>query len=176
MNLLIRIIPPPLVRFFAKPYVSGDSLEKALVACANLETSRRLQSSLDLLAEDIETEAQCKANLDVYFKMVDQLATDPRFADSATRPTVSMKPSSYTTKSMDKGGDGEGAEAALMAIVKRAAERGVRCTIDMESRHWTDFTLDVLRRMHAEGLTNVGGVLQTLLNRTEQDIETLPEG
>ena len=30
VNPLIRLIPPPLVRFFARPYVAGDSLEKAM--------------------------------------------------------------------------------------------------------------------------------------------------
>jgi len=46
----------------------------------------------------------------------------------------------------------------------------------MEGRQWTDFTLDALRRFHADGARHVGCVLQTRLHRTEQDLDALPEG
>jgi proline dehydrogenase len=46
----------------------------------------------------------------------------------------------------------------------------------MEGHHWTDFTLATLRELHAEGLSNVGCVLQTRLHRTEKDVDELPEG
>ena len=42
MNPLIRIIPASLVRFFAKPYVAGDSLEKAMEAVRRLREERGL--------------------------------------------------------------------------------------------------------------------------------------
>ena len=54
MNPLIRLIPAPLVRFFASPYVAGDSLDKAIEVTGKLWQERGLGSSLDLLAEDID--------------------------------------------------------------------------------------------------------------------------
>ena len=36
VNLLIRLIPPRLVRFFARPYVAGDSLERAMEVAKKL--------------------------------------------------------------------------------------------------------------------------------------------
>jgi len=174
VNPLIRVIPPFLVRFFARPYVAGDSLEQAMAVVAKLAQERGLMSTLDLLAEDIHEPAQAQRNLQTYLQMVDAVAAGP--APAAGRATLSLKPSSYTTSPLQRGGDAAGAFDALQAIVERARDRGVQLTIDMESRHWTDFTLDALRRLHRAGHHHVGCVLQTRLHRTERDIEQLPAG
>lgn len=174
MNPLIRCIPSPLVRFFASPYVAGDSLAKAVAVVKKLHAERGMLSTLDLLAEDIRTDAQARQNLDTYLAMVDAVATCglPREA----LPTLSLKPSSYTTKPLQHGGDAAGAREAMLQIARRAEEKGVALTVDMESRHWTDFTLETLRGMHKQGMRHVGAVLQTRLHRTEKDLDDLPPG
>ncbi len=174
MNPLIRVIPAFLVRFFAKPYVAGDSLVQAMRVVHKLRRERGLLSTLDLLAEDIRSADQARLNLDTYLQMVDAAAKAELPAEA--RPTLSLKPSSYTTRPLQHGGDAAGALDAMRQIVARAAEKGVALTIDMESRHWTDFTLDALRALHAEGHRHVGCVLQTRLHRTEQDLDALPAG
>ncbi len=174
MNLLIRLIPPPLVRLFARPYVAGDSLEAALVVAERLLAERGLCTTLDLLAEDIEAPAMVQRNLDTYLQMVDAVADAARFPDPATRPSLSLKPSSYTTAPLDDGGDAEGAREALFRIADHAASAQVPLTIDMEGRAWTDFTLDVLEDLDRSGYRDVGCVLQTRLHRTEADLDRLP--
>lgn len=174
VNPLIRIIPAFLVRTFASPYVAGDSLEKAMGVVHKLRNERDLLATLDLLAEDIRTDAQVRQNLDAYLRMVDAAAS----ADMpvAARPTLSLKPSSYTTAGMHEGGDGRGSLDAMLQIVRAAAAKNVRLTIDMEGRHWTDFTLDAVKKIHAEGHRHVGIVMQTRLHRTEKDLDALPPG
>ena len=174
MNPLIRFIPAFLVRFFASPYVAGDSLAKAMDVVQKLHRDRGLLSTLDLLAEDIRTDAQAQQNLDTYLAMVDAVAASA--PAPAALPTLSLKPSSYTTSPLQHGGDAKGSLEAMLRIAARAAEKGVALTVDMESRHWTDFTLAALRQMHAQGMRHVGTVLQTRLHRTEKDLEALPEG
>lgn len=174
MNPLIRVIPAPFVRFFAKPYVAGDSLAKAMDVVVRLRRERGLLSTLDLLAEDIRTEEQAKQNRDTYLAMVDAAAACE--LPPAARPTLSLKPSSYTTRPLQHDGDAAGSAAAVTAIVERAAQKGVGVTVDMESRHWTDFTLDLVRSLHAAGHRHVGCVLQTRLHRTEKDLDRLPPG
>jgi proline dehydrogenase len=186
VNPLIRLIPPFLVRYFAEPYVAGDSLEKAIQVVADQWEQHGRTSTLDLLAEGIESEAITRQNLATYLRMVDSIADEQRFAaDSAsgvvaqgvrTLPTVSIKPSSYTTAPLEAGGDAAGSADACRAICRHARDRGVRTTIDMEGAPWTDFTLDLLDELHAEGLKDVGCVLQTRLERTEKDLDRLPEG
>lgn len=175
VNPLIRLIPPFLVRFFARPYVAGDSLAKAVDVAAGLWRDRRLLTTLDLLAEDIHHDDQAQRNLETYLQMVDVVAADNRLTGAA-QPTLSLKPSSYTTHPMQRGGDAAGSLQAIERIVERASERGVQVTVDMESHHWTDFTLAALQRLHAAGHRHVGCVLQTRLNRTEQDLDKLPPG
>ena len=176
MNPLIRLIPPFLVRFFAKPYVAGDSLEKALDVAAGLWSDRGLSTTLDLLAEDIEDEAMAQRNLETYLGMVDAVAADGRFDNGFGQPTLSLKPSSYTASPLHDEGDGRGSKGAIHAIVERARDRKVGITIDMESRFWTDFTLGLFRELYDQGHDHVSCVLQSRLNRTVNDLEKLPEG
>lgn len=161
-----------MVRFFAKPYVAGDSLKMAMAVVGKLREERGLLSTLDLLAEDIKEPAQAQRNLDAYLQMVDATAAMPQ----ADRPTLSIKPSSYTASPFHEGGDGAGSREAMLTIARKASAAGVDVSIDMEGHRWTDFTLETLRQFHEEGLRNVGCVLQTRLHRTESDIEDLPDG
>lgn len=172
MNPLIRIIPAFLVRFFAKPYVAGDSLELAMGVVGKLRKERGLLSTLDLLAEDIKLPEQAQRNIEAYLDMVDAAAA----LDPADRPTLSLKPSSYTTSPLHEGGDAAGSREAMRRITEKAAAAGVDVSIDMEGHDWTDFTIETLHEFHRDGLRNVGCVLQTRLNRTEKDIDELPEG
>lgn len=176
MNPLIRLIPPAMVRFFARPYVAGDSLAKAMEVAAGLHVERGIASTLDLLAEGIRDQETVERNVATYLAMVDAVASDRRFDGALDRPTLSLKPSSYTTSPLDQGGDARGAAEAVTRIVEHAAERGVRVTVDMESRHWTDFTIGLLGGLAAAGHRHVGGVFQTRLNRTELDLDRLPPG
>lgn len=175
MNPLIRLIPPSLVRVFARPYVAGDSLEKAVTTSAELLARRGLLTTLDLLAEDIEKAETVRRNTETYLAMIDAVAADPRFEDS-TRPTVSLKPSSYTTDPLDRGGEAVTSREAVFQIAEHAKARGVGVTVDMEGRGWTDFTLELLHDLHRAGYRDVGAVLQTRLHRTAADLDRLPPG
>ena len=175
MRPLIRLIPPFMVRFFARPYVAGDSLERALETVRRLWRERGVLATLDLLAEDIARPEQAQQNLQTYLRMVDAVAAAGDLP-AAARPTLSLKPSSYTTSPLQHGGDAAGSAAAITAIAEHAGARGVAVTVDMESRHWTDFTLDLLQRLHAAGHRHVGAVLQSRLHRTADDLVRLPAG
>lgn len=176
MNPLIRLIPAGLVRAFARRYIAGDSVQHALDTAAGMLQSDGMLATLDLLAEDIETQAIAQNNLNTYLDMIDAVAADARFTSERVRPSVSVKLSSYTTAPLDKGGDGAGSREAASAIVALAQRRDVRVTIDMENSRWTDFTLDLLDELHAAANAHVGIVLQTRLDRTEADIDRLPSG
>ena len=175
VNPLIRLIPPLLVRFFARPYVAGDSLSAALDVAGDLFREKGLLTSLDLLAEDISDQQTADRNLATYLNMVDAVAADARFTEGS-RPTLSLKPSSYTVAPLDRDGDATGSAAAIMRIAEHARDQGVRLTVDMEGRAWTDFTLDLLSDLHTAGHDHVGAVLQTRLHRTRQDLDRLPAG
>jgi proline dehydrogenase len=158
-----------MVRFFAAPYVAGESIDEALDVAARLLEKRGLLTTLDLLGESVTEEEQVRANVQVYQELIQKVAKDARFADPRTRPTVSLKPSAFTA------GEQREVLGPLQSIADVARESKVALTIDMEDRRWTDLTLEASFGLFARGY-DVGTVLQTRLQRTAADLEKVPPG
>jgi proline dehydrogenase len=167
--MLARIDPASLVRWFARPYVAGDSVADGLAVAAGILEREGLRTTLDLLGESTREAAQVETNGRAYRGLIDSIAADGRFGAEETRPSVSLKPSAFTT------GDPEAAAPAVEAVAGHAHARGVALTLDMEDRRWTDTTLDLAVALFRRGY-DVGAVLQTRLERTEADLDRLPEG
>jgi proline dehydrogenase len=167
--MLARLVPATLVRWFARPYVAGDSLDAALDTAERLWRDRGVLTTLDILGEEVKEKARVDKNVALYKAAVDALGRDARFQDPPTRPTVSLKPSAFTT------GAPEDAAGPIREIAGHAREFGVALTIDMEDRRWTDFTLDLAVGLFEKG-HDVGTVLQTRLHRTEKDLARIPQG
>jgi len=164
-----RLVPGPLVRWFARPYVAGYSMEAGIEAALDAHRRASLLATLDVLGEDVHHEEQVAGNVALYRSLVDRLAGDEGFRDPAVRPSISLKPSAFTTGSREAAGEN------ITRVAEHARARGVALTIDMEDRHWTDFTLDLSVRLFESG-HDVGTVLQTRLHRTEADLERIPPG
>ncbi len=165
--MFARLVPAPMVRWFAKPYVAGDSLDAALHAAARLWRDGGLLSTLDVLGEEVTEKARVDANVRLYASVIEALGRDARFEDRPTRPTVSLKPSAFTA------GGQEEARGPIAELARLARDSGVALTIDMEDRRWTDFTIDLATGLFERG-HDVGTVLQTRLNRTEKDLARIP--
>ena len=167
--MLSRLTPGPLVRWFARPYVAGGTMDDGLEVAHDRLERFGARATLDLLGEEVNKPFQVLQSVAAYEKLVDRLGTEPRFADEATRPSVSLKPSAFTCTAL------EDAYEHIEALARRAADRGVALTIDMEDRDWTDLTLDWAVGLFQQGL-DVGTVLQTRLHRTEADLARIPAG
>ena len=63
----------------------------------------------------------------------------------------------------------------IRRLVKEAAEHDMFVRLDMEDHRVTDATIDVVLTLHAEGLVNVGTVLQGRLHRTLDDIDRIAD-
>lgn len=166
--MLAHLVPAPLVRVFAGRYLAGDNMTAALDTAEALR-DRQIRTTLDLLGEDVRHEEQVQQNRDVYERLLHAIAHDARFSDLASRPSLSLKPSAFTT------GPREAAFEPIEHLARVAREREVALTIDMEDHRWTDVTLE-----HAVGLFerghDVGTVLQSRLHRTEADLSRIPAG
>ena len=173
MKVLIRILPDFLVKFFARPYVAGDSLEQGLAVTRKL-LERRALTTFDLLFEGVQRPEAIDQVRQTYREMIEACA---KFAPE-DRPTVSLKPSSYTLRPLDREPDGEpvGSAESIRELVELAKTHGVDMSIDMEDRHWTDWTLDFAQELWDEGVRHVGIVLQTRLHRWRDDLDRIPRG
>ena len=159
---MINIMPAFLVRAFARPYVSGDSIAKGIQKAKDLWENDGISSTLDLLGEAVDTREMVEYNIETYHTLIKMLK-DYEFA------TVSLKPTSL--------GIHESREYCLesmRSIMDVARENTVSITIDMEDHTFTDSTLDLYTTLLKE-YPDLGTVLQSRMLRTEKDIENLKE-
>lgn len=169
MNILDRVIvgvlpliPKPVIGFFSKRYIAGESVEEAL------RVSKRLNGigcmvTLDVLGEDIRRREEALESRDAYLRLLQAIA------DEGVDGNVSLKPTQ-----MGLSMDPEYAYDNIRAIVARAKEIGNFVRIDIEDSPTTDATLGVYRKLREE-FDNVGVALQACLRRTLADAEALSE-
>jgi proline dehydrogenase len=153
-------IPGRLVRVFAAPYVSGDSLEKGLIAADRLHGERGICSTMDVLGEAEKTPEKVRHAVDLYLKTLDAIKDRPHC-------TISVKPGHfgfYVDPDLCRRNVEELASAC------QSAGRGL--TVDMEDTDLTDFTLQLYKDLKPK-YPILGTVLQSRLFRTEKDIDAL---
>lgn len=177
---IVNMMPNPFVKLFAKPYVAGSSVADAISTARQLHAERRIAATLDVLGEAASDEAQIQTALELYRRTIDAIVdagAAGAFSSGQRRPSVSLKPSTFTVTHRDAKGDLAATTDRVRCheniadLVRYAAERDVALTIDMEDHAWVDFTLGCYQKLLDEGLTNVGTVLQSMLFRTRDDVQ-----
>ncbi|GAA3409240.1 proline dehydrogenase family protein [Paenibacillus hodogayensis] len=145
----------------AEKFIASDTLAGALNKVKALNR-KGIMATLDHLGEGIERLDEAAGYRDAYLKLLDGIAR------SRVDSNVSLKPSQ-----MGLALDPETGYANIRAIVEKARETNLFVRIDMEGTPFTQATIDIVRRLHREGLTNVGTVIQAYLLRSEQDAAEL---
>jgi proline dehydrogenase len=151
-----------LARKFASRFVAGESIEDGVAAAREL-SGRGITSSLDLLGESVTVEAEAVAARDQYLRMLD------RMAGSGVEVNVSVK---LTQMGFDIAE--ELCEANMVRILEKAAALQGFVRLDMEGSDYTQRTLDFFRsRLFPRFAPHCGVVIQSMLRRSERDIEDL---
>ncbi|MBX3045761.1 MAG: proline dehydrogenase family protein [Anaerolineales bacterium] len=148
-------------RRMARRFVAGDELSDALHAVRKLNNDGML-ATLDLLGEHTADAAAANAST---ARIVDAIQ---QIAESGVRSGVSIKLTQLGLKL-----DLALVESNLRQILQAANAHQVFVRIDMEDSPWVDTTLTLYRKMRAEGLQNVGVVIQSYLYRSEADVLAL---
>jgi len=156
----IDLMPGPLVRTFASPYIAGKGIAAGVNKAAELHARQGIYSTVDLLAEEVFSREDVEATVQIYLRMVEALKDRP-FA------SISLKPTSLGINESEAY-----CQENLRRIVSAAAPYGLHITLDMEDRHFTDVTLRMFKAIRDE-FDNFGIVLQSRLFRTSADIEAL---
>ncbi len=159
-KFIVNLIPTPLVKLFANPYVAGDSIEAAIETPQKLWKGRRVCSTIDLLGEALECDDEVKYTVNVYERLINALG-------SQDYSTISLKP---TQLGSHRGT--EYCKKIIEGIVKRGEQHNIKVTLDMEDHSYTDMTLDIFRALNKDHPT-FGTVLQSRLFRTDDDIKSL---
>jgi proline dehydrogenase len=150
----------PAARKISSRFVAGKILEDALDASRNLR-AEGITTTLDYLGENVrslEEAAQCR---DVYLSMLNSMH------EAGVEPNVSLKLTQFGLDLSEKA-----CEENVRVLVRAAGEIGGFVRIDMESSAYTDRTLAIVSRLHAQ-YPSVGTVIQAYLRRSANDVHCL---
>jgi len=159
---LMPIVPKPIVGYFSRRYIAGESIEEALSASRELNRLGCMVT-MDVLGEAIKRREEALEARDAYLRLLEAIHA------SGIDGNVSLKPTA-----MGLTFDQDFAYDNIRAIVALAKEQGNFVRIDMEDAPTTDDTLEVYGRLREE-FDNVGVVLQSCLRRTLADLPKLIE-
>ena len=141
-------------------FVAGETIDDAIRAVR--EANRLgIRGTLDLLGENTQSREDALNATAEVVAMLDRIRAEKVDCN------VSVK---LTQLGLDF--DTGFCEANLKNIVGKAAEFGCFVRVDMEDRHYTQRTLDIVHNIHRD-MSNVGTVVQAYLYRTEQDVAEL---
>jgi proline dehydrogenase len=160
---LLPAVPRPIVQKLSERYIAGPELKDARETVRRINAEGKM-ATIDVLGEEITNEDEAAAIVRAYqdvFADIQRCGLDSN---------VSIK---LTALGLKLGYDV--CRANLRVVVEDAASRGNFVRIDMEDSSTTDDTLRLYRELRAEGLENVGIVLQAMLRRTVADIRTLAD-
>jgi proline dehydrogenase len=158
-NFMLRF---RIFRQTAWRFVAGEKLDDAVRAVK--ESNRQgIRASLDLLGENTRSREDAERATREVTGMLD------RIAEEKIDCNISVK---LTQLGLDLGADY--CYENLMTIVRHAGQLENFVRVDMEDRHYTQATLDVVLRARREA-DNVGAVIQAYLYRSEKDVRTLLE-
>ncbi|GIP25784.1 proline dehydrogenase [Paenibacillus sp. J23TS9] len=162
-NKLVEKLSLQYGKKLAGKFIAGDTLAEAL-AEIEIMNSKGIMVTLDHLGEGIKELTEATGYKEEYIRLVNGIA------EGNVNSNVSLKPTQ-----MGLALNKEACYDNIRAVVIQAKKHNNFVRIDMEDTPFTQATIDIVLRLHAEGLTNVGTVIQAYLFRTEDDVKQLIE-
>ncbi|WP_342575574.1 proline dehydrogenase family protein [Paenibacillus sp. FSL M8-0142] len=160
-NRLVKWLSIRYGKKLAGRFIAGDTLEEALDEIERLN-GKGILVTLDHLGEGITSLTEASAYREEYIRLVEGIA------NRAVQSNVSLKPTQ-----MGLALDPQAAYENIRTVVRAAQRHGNFVRLDMEDSPFTQATIDMTLRLHKEGLTNVGTVIQAYLYRSEEDVRML---
>lgn len=157
------LVPKAIIHQVAKKYIAGDELSDAVRVTKDL-MSRNGMSTIDVLGEFVDNKERA-----LHEREMSTLVLDAVYQNKL-ETYLSIKPTS-----LGLGIDKDFGFENVKYLVQKAAEKNIFVRIDMENSPYTDLTFELYRRLRADGLTNVGLVIQAYMFRSEADIKALAE-
>jgi proline dehydrogenase len=158
---VLPAVPRRVVRRLSDRYIAGPELADAVATVRALNAQGR-KATLDVLGEEVLSADEALAIRAEYERAMTAIE------DEGLDANVSVKPTALGLK-VDPGLCAE----SVRALARIAAGHGRFVRMDMEDSSTTTATLELYRRLRAEGHENVGIVLQSMLRRTLDDVAEL---
>lgn len=147
---------------FAKRFVAGEEFSSSVPAAKKLNQANH-QLTLDLLGENVTSRSEADHNIKTYIDVLKGIEQHKLLSG------ISIK---LTMLGLDI--DVEYCADNLFTLMEHARSQNQFVRIDMEGSAYTELTLDLFKRAHAEyGAQHVGTVIQAMLHRSKEDIAEL---
>ena len=167
MNLLnpiikatLPLVPKPIVRRIAKPYIAGETLPELVSVVQELNHDRFIVAT-SILGEFVTEVKDAEEAVQQYQEVLTKIK------DLKLESNIHIKLSHFGLK-LDK----EVCYNNLINILITAADCDNFVRIDMEDSSCTDDTLEIYKRAR-EKFENVGVVIQACMKRSNEDIDSL---
>ncbi|HMN25838.1 MAG: proline dehydrogenase family protein [Ignavibacteriaceae bacterium] len=162
-NLIVRavqLMPKPVVGFFSKKYIAGETLQEAVDFVKKLN-SKGIYATIDVLGESVANKEESILCKNEALEVLEAIEKNKLMANLSIKPTQ-----------MGLAIDEEFAYQQILELVKKAAEYKNFVRIDMEDSPFTDKTLNLYKRIYPD-YKNVGVVIQAYMKRSFDDIVAL---
>lgn len=157
----LPLVPKPIVARLSKPYIAGDSLEKAVATVKDLN-AQGFHATIDVLGEFITSFEQAEKSHAEYVEVLNAIKVHKLDAN------ISVKPTSFGLLL-----DRPRAQALLHDLLSKAAAMDNFMRLDMEDSPCTTATVEMYKDFRAEFGRKVGIVLQAYMRRTIDDVKHL---
>ncbi len=180
-TLLIKTLPDCLIERAGRRYLVGNSLMEGIDNICRLHEHYGYFSSFDIIGEDAGTADEANDTVNRYLEAIELLASRLDFGEHPHQKpvSISVKPSAICLvyKKPDKVvfDSRTPLQQQLGLIAKVAGDKRIDVTLDQEDHRYTDQSLEALSSLWSAGYNNLGGVLQSSLNRTETDLWCIAE-
>ncbi len=156
----VTIMPKPVVGFFSKRYIAGETLEDAINVVKYLN-SKGIYATIDVLGESIKNKEEAIKYKNEAIEVLEAIDEHKLLSNLSIKPTQ-----------MGLNISVDFAYEQIKEIVSKAAQLGNFVRIDMEDSSTTDNTIEVYKRLF-NNLQNVGIVIQSYLKRSFSDVVQL---
>ena len=149
------------MRRLSDRYIAGAELADAVATVRALNQTGK-KATLDVLGEEVATAEEVlaiRAEYEQAMSTIEEEGLDANVSLKLTGLGLKVEP--------------ELCAESVRALVRLSAGHGRFVRMDMEDSSTTTATLDLYRRLRAEGHENVGIVLQAMLRRTLDDVGEL---
>ncbi len=160
----LSLMPNGLMRKLSSRYIAGETLDQALERLETL-TRQGFRGALDILGEDVTSEAEARAVAADYAEAAKSLG------ERGIDVYISVKPTHLGLRLSE-----ELTFELYGKLVRQAEALGLFCRVEMEDHSTTDATLRIFERLRSLAPDHVGLVLQARLFRTNADIGALGPG
>ena len=157
----LPFVPKPIVRYFSRPYIAGETEEEMLAVVRRL-SEEGFSSTVDILGEFSSEREQAHRATKRYEAVMERLH------EAGLPCKVSVKLTQLGLKI-----DRDFCRENVRELVLKAQEQDSFVRIDMEDSSCTTDTLELFFRLHEELPGRLGPVIQAYLRRSLDDVRRL---